>query len=255
MVVAVAREFRHADSEELWLHDEATYYFGNDRESVVPIEAARAYRTFDREVLWIQDEATYYFSKVLQTLSGYRSTLCDVKTRNQNSRNQDYRNIWYHLPERTSLLHKESMELQIPVVAPQEVSAIAIAPLEARLSGEDVLIGLDNVRKRLPEDCAAIVPQGATIFVCTAECGFAMRLLYSGLGQVFSAVGIHRMSVQNNSAYFRDNLGLGCGSGYLSSRFHTRIRTTSQLGVHPANRIVELDGSRQSQLVLLRDPG
>ena len=163
VVVAVAREFRHVDSEELWLHDEATYYFCTDSESVVPIEAARAYRTFDREVLWIQDEATYYFSKVLQTLSGYRSTLCDVKTRNQ-----DYSHIMNDLPGRTSLIHKESMELQIPVVVPHEVSAIAIATLEARLSGEDILIGLDNVRKRLSVDCAAVIPQGAIIFACSS---------------------------------------------------------------------------------------
>ncbi len=74
VIVAVAREFRHVDSEELWLQDEATYYFANDSESVVPIEAAGAYRQVDREVLWIQDEATYYFSKVLQNLPGYLST-------------------------------------------------------------------------------------------------------------------------------------------------------------------------------------
>ncbi len=70
VAVVVAREFRHIDSEGLWLQDEATYYFGNDSESVVPTEAARAYRCFDREELWLQDESTYYFCKVLQTDPG-----------------------------------------------------------------------------------------------------------------------------------------------------------------------------------------
>ncbi len=253
VVVAVAREFRHADSEELWLHDEATYYFGNDRESVVPIEAARAYRTFDREVLWIQDEATYYFSKVLQNLPGYLSTF-DVKARNHGPQKLDCRNIWYDQPETTSPFQKGSAELQIPRNHSRQVSALVAETSPAGLLNEGVPINLDNVRKRLFEDSATAVLQGVNSFVYPVKCGFARRLLYSGLGQVFSAVGIHRMSVQNNSAYFRDNLGLGCGSGYLSSRFHTRIRTTSQLGVHPANRIVEPDGSRQSQLVLLHDP-
>ncbi len=71
VTIVTAREFRHFDMEELWMQDEATYYFCNDLESVVPIEAARAHRCFDSETLWIQDEATYYFCKVLQNHPGY----------------------------------------------------------------------------------------------------------------------------------------------------------------------------------------
>ncbi len=134
-LVTVPQLWFAVDREELWMQDEATYYFGTDRESVVPIDAARAYRTFDREVLWIQDEATYYFSKVLQNLPGYLSTLV-VKARNQDPRNQDYKNILYDLLERISLLHKESTELRISVVIPRDVSMLlqCIPPVHSRHS-------------------------------------------------------------------------------------------------------------------------
>ncbi len=53
-LVTVPQLWFAVDREELWIHDEGTYYFGNDHESVVPLEAARAFRHIDREVLWIR---------------------------------------------------------------------------------------------------------------------------------------------------------------------------------------------------------
>ncbi len=73
--------------------------------------------------------------------------------------------------DRKELLHKKSMELWISVVVPQEVLAMVTAKLEARLPGEYVLIGLDNVRKRLPEDCLVVILQGANIPMYLVECG------------------------------------------------------------------------------------
>ncbi len=122
-LVTVPQLWFAVDRKELWMQDEATYYFGNDSESVVPIEAARVCRHFDREELWIQDEATYYFCKVLPNHPGCL-TAFDVRTRNQDSKN-----IFSDLPVRKELIHKESMELKIPVVVPQEVLAIAIVTL------------------------------------------------------------------------------------------------------------------------------
>ncbi len=138
------------------------------------------------------------------------------------------------------------MELQIPVVVPQEVSAIAIATLEARLPGEDVLIDLDNVRKRLSEDCAAVVPQGATISLralrnvdfsgkrlscCIQDC----IMLFS---VVLESTGCHHWIRQPCilPVHSRHKLCIWFPLG-----FYTRT-LTGQLGVHTGDRIVEPGG-------------
>ncbi len=154
--------------------------------------------------------------------------ILDVETRNLTCRN-----IFHDLPERTSLIHKESMDLQIPAVVRQEVSAIVIATLEARLPDEGILIVLNNARTRLSEDCVVVIP------VYLVECGLVRRqtsLLCPGLLHDLSGLGIHIK---------------------LAHRDIVLIHGFSQtnVGMHPGDGIVEPGDFHQSQLVLLHDPG
>ncbi len=268
-----AREFRHIDREELWIQDKATYYFCSDFHFCKVLQtdpgsfAAYAY-IFDVKTWNLVYKNILYGLltagrvTVLNTGSvagllriwATQVTSYEVDAFGMSELSHDYI-ARSGLPDRKALLHKEYMKLQIPLVIPQEVSAIAASTLEARLPGEGILIGLDNVRKRLSEDAVTAILQGANSFVYPVVCGFARRLLHTGVRYVFSAAGIHRMPAHCSSTYFQYSLGVGCAPGYVASIFHTRI-LTDQLAVDPGDRIVEVDDIHRNQCYnLLHDPG